>query len=119
MEIDLLVSPSNSERKIETERERTGEFKTFVAQNEAHVRSHYRKLLIKGMVIYVIMVIVALVYFILPAGIFGVVHGRGSVLVISSIMLLISLLWIDWRTWIEARSTLPGRSHRIQQRHRL
>lgn len=118
MEIDLFGDPPTV-REIEAERAELENSKLLIEQNEAHVAGLYRKLLIKSMIISVILVLVMLLYFILPAGMFGMVNGRAVILVTVSIMLLISLLWIVWRTWIESRSTLPGRSHSIQQRQRL
>lgn len=118
MEIDLFGDPPTV-REIEAERAELENSKLLIEQNEAHVAGLYRKLLIKSMIISVILVLVMLLYFILPAGMFGMVNGRAVILVTVSIMLLISLFWIVWRTWIESRSTLPGRSHSIQQRQRL
>jgi hypothetical protein len=118
MEIDLFGDPPTV-REIEAERAELENSKLLIEQNEAHVAGLYRKLLIKSMIISVILVLVILLYFILPAGMLGMVNGRAVILITVSIMLFISLLWIVWRTWIESRSTLPGRSHSIQQRQRL
>jgi hypothetical protein len=90
-----------------------------IVQNEAHVADLYHKLLIKAVIIAVIFVIVAILYFILPDGIFGMVNGRTIFLVTVSTMLMASLGWIAWWTWQDARSIVPNRNFSKEQMFRL
>lgn len=118
MDINLYGDPPTA-RQIETERTELENSRLLIIQNEAHVAELYKKLLIKVVVIAVILVIVAALYFILPAGIFGMVNGRTILLVTVSIMLMSSLLWIGWRTWKQARSIIPNRAYAKEQFLRL
>ena len=118
MEIDLYGDPPTA-RQVETARTELENSRLLIVQNEAHVAELYKKLLVKVVVIAAILVIVAVLYFILPAGMFGMVNGRTVMLVTVSIMLMTSLLWIGLRTWKEARSILPSRGYAKEQLLRL
>ncbi|NOY16419.1 MAG: hypothetical protein GXP23_05735 [Gammaproteobacteria bacterium] len=118
MEIDLFGDPPTA-KEIETEREKLENSRLLIVQNNTHVAELFHRLLIKAVVIAVILVVVGILYFILPVGIFGVSYGRTVLLVTVSIMLLSSLLWISWRTWNEARSIVPSRGHSIVRLRRV
>ena len=118
MDINLYGDPPTA-RQIETERTELENSRLLIIQNEAHVAELYKKLLIKVVVLIAILVIVAALYIILPAGIFGMVNGRTIMLVTVSIMLMLSLLWIGRRTWKEARSLIPSRGYVKEQLLRL
>ncbi len=112
MEIDLYGDPPTN-REIEAARAELENSRLLIVQNDAYVAELYHKLLIKTIIIVVILVIVGILYFILPVGMFGVANGRTILLVTVSIMLLSSLLWIGWRTWSDARSIVPSRGHSV------
>jgi len=118
MEIDLLSDPPSA-KEIEAERLEIENSRLLIVQNEAHVADLYHKLLIKAVIIAVIFVIVAILYFILPDGIFGMVNGRTIFLVTVSAMLMASLGWIAWWTWQDARSIVPNRNFSKEQMFRL
>ncbi len=118
MEIDLLNDPPSA-KDIEAERLEIENSRLLIVQNETHVANLYHKLLIKAVIIAVIFVIVAILYFILPDGIFGMVNGRTIILITVSMMLIASLGWIGWRTWQDARSIVPNRNYSKEQMHRL
>ncbi len=112
MEIDLFADPPTA-KEIESERAALENSRLLIVQNNAHVAELFHKLLVKAIIIAVILVIVGILYFILPDGMFGMANGRTILLVTVSIMLLLSLLWIGWRTWGEARSIVPNRGHSL------
>jgi len=118
MEIDLLGDPPTT-KEIGAERAELENSLLLIVQNDAYVSELFHKLLIKAIVIAVILIIVGILYFILPVGMFGVANGRTILLVTVSIMLLTSLLWIGWRTWNEARSIVPDRGHSIVRLRRV
>jgi hypothetical protein len=118
MEIDLLREPPSA-KDIEAERLEIENSRLLIMQNEAHVGELYHRLLIKTLVIGVILIIVAILYFIMPVEMFGVVNGRTIVLVTVSVMLIASLGWISWRTWQIARSVVPNRNYSKEQILRL
>ena len=114
MEIDLHGDPP-SVREIEEARAELENSRLLIMQNEVHVDTLDQKRLIKTVIILLILVIVGLLYFILPEGIFGIVNGRTIMLVIVSVMLISSLGWIGWKTLQEARSIIPGRGYSKRQ----
>ena len=118
MEIDLLSEPPTA-KEIEAERMEIENSRFLIVQNEAHVANLYHKLLIKVAIIAAIFVIVAILYFILPEGVFGMVNGRTIFLVTVSTMLISSLGWIAWQTWQGARSIVPNRNYSKEQMLRL
>lgn len=118
MEIDLLKDPPTA-KDIEAERMELENSRLLIVQNEAHVAELFHKLLVKTVIIGVILVIVAILYFILPDGIFGMVNGRTMSLIIVTVMLALSLGWIGWRTWQEASSIMPNRNYSKEQMLRL
>ena len=118
MEIDLFGEPTGA-KEIEAERMELENSRLLIAQDEAHVANLYHKLLVKAVLIAVILVLVAILYLILPDGMFGMANGRTVLLVTVSAMLTASLLWIGWRTWMEARSIMPSRGHSKEQLQRL
>ena len=118
MEIDLLSEPPSA-KDIEAERVELENSRLLIVQNEAHVAELYHKLLIKAVIIGVILIIVGILYFILPVGMFGMANGRSIFLITISLMLLISLGWIGWRTWQDARSIVPNRNYSKEQMHGL
>ena len=118
MEIDLLKDPPSA-KDIESERMDLENSRLLIVQNETHVAELYHKLLVKTAIIGVILVIVGILYFILPEGIFGMVNGRTMSLILVTIMLILSLGWIGWRTWQEASSIVPNRNYSKEQILRL
>lgn len=118
MEIDLFAEPPTA-REIESERAALENSRLLIVQNDVHVAELFRKLLIKAIVIAVILLIVGILYFILPVGMFGMANGRTILLVTVSLMLLSSLLWICWRTWKEARAIVPSRGQSIARLQRV
>lgn len=118
MEIDLLKDPPTA-KDIEAERMELENSRLLIVQNEAHVAELYHKLLVKTVIIGVILVIVAILYFILPDGIFGMVNGRTMSLIVVTVMLALSLGWIGWHTWQEAGSIVPNRNYSKEQILRL
>ena len=118
MEIDLRSDPPTL-KEIDAARAELENSRLLIMQNEVYVDSLFQKLLVKTVIITLILVIVGLLYFILPAGIFGVVNGRTILLAIISVMLISSLFWIGWKTWQEARSIIPGRGYSKEQLHQL
>jgi len=118
MEIDLFADPPTA-KEIEIERAELENSRLLIVQNDVHVAELFHKLLIKAIVIALILVIVGILYFILPVGMFGITNGRTILLVTVSIMILSSLLWIGWRTWNEARSIVPSRGHSIARLRRV
>ena len=118
MEIDLFGDLPKA-KEIEAERMELENSRLLIVQNESHVADFYHKLLVKAVIVAVILLIVAILYFILPDGMFGMANGWTILLVTVSAMLMASLLWIVWRTWMEARSIIPSRRHSKEQLHRL
>ncbi|MFW2438983.1 MAG: hypothetical protein ACN4GR_06395 [Arenicellales bacterium] len=118
MEIDLYGDPPTIV-EIEAERAELENSRLLIVQNDVHVAELFHKLMIKAVAIVVILVIVGILYFILPVGMFGMANGRAVLLVTVSIMLLSSLLWISWRTWNEARTIVPDRGHSIVRLRRI
>ena len=119
MEIDLFGDPPKA-KEIEAERMELENSRLLIVQNESHVADLYHKLLVKAVIAAVILLIVAILYFILPDGMFGMANGWTILLVTVSAMLMASLLWIVWRTWMEARSIIiPSRRHSKEQLQRL
>ena len=126
MEIDLFGDPPKA-KEIEAERMELENSRLLIVQNESHVADLYHKLLVKAVIAAVIVlsegyveVCVAILYFILPDGMFGMANGWTILLVTVSAMLMASLLWIVWRTWMEARSIIiPSRRHSKEQLQRL
>ena len=118
MEVDLLSDPPSA-KEIEAERMEIENSRLLIVQNEAHVDNLYHKLLVKTVIIAVIFVIIAILYFILPEGIFGIVNGRTVLLVTVSVMLIASLGWLAWRTWQDARTIVPNRNYSKEQMLRL
>ena len=118
MVIDLFADPPTA-KEIETERAELDNSRLLIVQDDAHVAELFHKLLIKAIIIAVILVIVGILYFILPDGMFGMANGRTIMLVTVSVMLLSSLLWIGWRTWNEARTIVPDRGHSIVRLRRV
>jgi hypothetical protein len=118
MEIDLFSAPPSA-KEIESERMELENSRLLIMQNEAYVTELYHKLLVKAVIIAVILVIVTILYFILPDGIFGMVNGRTIFLITVSLMLIASLGWITWRTWQDARSIVPNRNYSKEKMLRL
>lgn len=114
MEIDIQKDPP-SLKEIEAARAELENSRLLIMQNEVYIDSLFQKSLIKTVIIVLIMVIVGLLYFIIPEGLFGIVNGRSILLGIVTVMLFSSLVWIAWKTWEEARSVFPGRGYSKEQ----
>ncbi|MEA1890503.1 MAG: hypothetical protein U9N50_12090 [Pseudomonadota bacterium] len=118
MEIDLFGDPPTA-KEIGTERAALDNSRLLIVQDDAYVAELFHKLLIKAIAIAVMLVIVGILFFILPDGMFGMVNGRTIIMVTVSLMLLSSLLWIGRRTWNDARSIVPSRGHSIARLQRV
>ena len=118
MEIDLFADPPTT-MEIDAARRELENSRLLILQNKAYVAELYHRLLVKGLVIVVMLLVAMILYFILPGSIFGMVNGRTTMIITVSAMLLASMIWIVWRTWNEARAIIPGRENSKEQIQRL
>ena len=72
MEIDLFTDPPTA-REIEAARRGLENSRLLIVQNEAYVAELYHKLLVKGLVIAGMLLVAAVLYFILPGSMPGMI----------------------------------------------